>query len=58
MKRYGLALGAATAFAVVAVIDIAVWFSTHKPYNAILAGLFAALALLWFAVSLKYKREA
>lgn len=58
MKRYGLALGAAIAFAVVAVIDAAVWFWAHKPYNAMLAGLFAVLSVLWFAVSMKYKREA
>ncbi|HTX02520.1 MAG TPA: hypothetical protein VMD07_02470 [Candidatus Acidoferrales bacterium] len=56
-RRLNLAIGATVAFAIVCVMDVVRWTSTHRQVDMLAAGSFALLTLLWAGICLRWSRQ-
>ncbi len=55
--RVRYAIGATIAFALVAIIYVAMWVATRTFASGILALIFAAVTVLWACVCVKWRRQ-
>jgi hypothetical protein len=56
-RRLNLAIGATIAFAIVAVMDVVRWMTTHRQADLLAAIAFVFLTLLWVTVCKRWSKQ-